>query len=199
MSGICFGLAAWHRSNWIKSGKQSDVLKIESKASLIDGWISAGAGAALMGTVLLKGTPLDFLLPIADSILVLILSLVIIGQPMSSMFKSLRELAGNAADPEITAIIQKTTTDCLAELPRELVDIVITKIGRVYTIVPYLKPNTSIGAEQVDELRDRLRSEYQAHLDHVCVEVLITAREVALRKDLNERKPNVAIGKRYSC
>jgi predicted Co/Zn/Cd cation transporter (cation efflux family) len=62
MSVICFGLVAWHRSNWIKSGKQSDVLKIESKASLIDGCISAGAGAALMGTVLLKGTRIDFVL-----------------------------------------------------------------------------------------------------------------------------------------
>ena len=68
-----------------RSDRVSDVLKIESKASLIDGCISAGAGAALMGTVLLKDTALDFLLPVADSILVLVLSLVIIGQPMNSM------------------------------------------------------------------------------------------------------------------
>ena len=108
MSVICFGLAAWHRSNWTQSGKQSEVLKIESKASLIDGYISAGAGAALMGTVLLRDTALEFLVPIADSILVLVLSLVIVGQPVNSMFKALRELAGGAASPEITARIRKT-------------------------------------------------------------------------------------------
>lgn len=187
MSLICFGLAAWHRVNWRRSGKQSEVLKIESNASSIDGCISLGAGAALIGTLFLVDTPLDFLIPITDAILVLILSLLIIRQPTTSMFKALRELTGGAASPDVSARIRETTADCQSEFPFEIVDIIITKIGRVYTVVPSLKPTTSICAEQVDELRARLQTAYHPFLDHVRVEVLVTARTVALQKDLSNQ------------
>ena len=55
MSVICFGLAAWHRSNWTQSGKQSEVLKIESKASLIDGIHQRGCRCRTNGEGAAKG------------------------------------------------------------------------------------------------------------------------------------------------
>ncbi|GAB6907789.1 hypothetical protein DESC_370024 [Desulfosarcina cetonica] len=43
----------------------------ERKAAIIDGILSAAAGAAFLLVALLKGTPLSFLVPIADAIVVI--------------------------------------------------------------------------------------------------------------------------------
>ena len=56
---ICFSLAAWHHRNWRKTQRQSDLLKAEYSAAIIDGVLSAAAGSAFVAIAFLKNTSLS--------------------------------------------------------------------------------------------------------------------------------------------
>ena len=62
MVATCAFLAFWHYRSWAKTGRQSDILKTESRAAIIDGVISAGAGSALLAVTFLTGTALEILI-----------------------------------------------------------------------------------------------------------------------------------------
>jgi divalent metal cation (Fe/Co/Zn/Cd) transporter len=66
MMAVCLLLALWHRRNWRRSGKQSELLRIESRAALVDGVISGGAGAGLLAAGLLPW-PLSCRCPMPSS------------------------------------------------------------------------------------------------------------------------------------
>ena len=175
MIAICFGLAAWHHHNWKRSGRQSEILDTESKAAVIDGVISAGAGGGLLASALLRGTALEFIVPISDSIIVLIMSAFIIRQPISMFLNSLREVAGGAADPTLVEQARKLTEEMAQELSVEVLAVPVTKLGRSYFVVPYLKPEGAVSAEEIDAFRRELEIAYAELLGQVKTEIIITA------------------------
>ncbi len=49
MVAICLTLAAWHKHNWKRSGRRSEILSTESRASVVDAVISGGVGGGFSG------------------------------------------------------------------------------------------------------------------------------------------------------
>ena len=96
MVAICWGLAWRHHDDWIRSGRQSQLLLMEARAARIDALISGLTGIALLGSPLLKGTPLAALSPITDSLLVLVVSMVILKDPVQTFLNTLGQAAGGA-------------------------------------------------------------------------------------------------------
>ena len=72
-----------------------------------DALISAGTGVALLGSPLLLGTPLAPLVPIADALLVLILSAALLGEPIAILKGAVAEAAGSSR-----SIAQDTQNTC---------------------------------------------------------------------------------------
>lgn len=175
MVTICLSLAAWHRRNWKLAGQTSDILRTEARAAIIDGVISAGAGGGLLGATLLRGTALAGLVPISDSIVVLIMCTIIIRQPVLMFLGSLREVAGGAADETTTEQIMTRTRALLEERPLKTLDAAVMKLGRSHLIVTYLKPEGVITAHEIDTLRHELTAAYTELCGEVKVEVVITA------------------------
>ena len=174
---ICFGLAAWHHHNWKRSGRRSELLSTESKAAVVDGVLSAGAGGGLLATSLLRGTPLEFVVPISDSIIVLVMSAFIIRQPVNMFLNSLREVAGGAAEPDLAEKVRVLTVEKAKKLPLDVLAVAVTKLGRTYFLVPYLKPESTISADDVDALRRELEDAYAKLLGQVKTEIIITAED----------------------
>jgi predicted Co/Zn/Cd cation transporter (cation efflux family) len=176
MIAICFGLAAWHGYNWRKTGKRSEILKTERTASIVDGFISAGAGGALLAVTFLKGTPLDVIIPVADAIVVLVLATVMIGQPAGMLRSSIREVAGRAVDDEsTTSQVRERIEAVLAPLPGELLQVAVTKLGRFHFVVSYIKPTGSVTAIDLDTLRGELHESYADLFSQVRSEIVFTA------------------------
>ena len=69
---------------------------MEARAARIDALISGLTGIALLGSPLLKGTPLAALSPITDSLLVLVVSMVILKDPVQTFLNTLGQAAGGA-------------------------------------------------------------------------------------------------------
>lgn len=177
MVAICFGLAAWYRVNWRRSGSKSELLITESRAAVIDGVISAAAGCGLLGSILLRETALDFLVPVSDSLIVLVLSGVIVWQPIGMFAASLREVAGGAADPQVVEQAKAITEEIMQDSSMEVLVVPVTKLGRSYFVVPYLKPKNPVTAQDVDAVRLRLAKAYESLLGQARTEIVITAKK----------------------
>ena len=164
MVAICFGLAAWHRYNWIRTGRRSELLQTETRAALVDGVISVGAGAGLLSASLLEETPLAFLVPVSDAIIVLILCACVIRKPLQMFLAALREVAGASADEATRAIFRQQVEAVLTGQPMTLLELAVTKLGRTHFVVAYVKPDTSVSGEEADALR--------AALEQACVQAI---------------------------
>jgi len=174
---ICFGLGGWHYYNLRRLGMRSEILRVESKAAILDGVISAGAGGGILAISLLRGTALEILVPIADSIIVLMLTTFIARQPVEMFLSALREVAGEAADPSIVEQVRTCTQTLLQDRLYTVTEVTVTKMGRNFFVVPYLKPQAPVSAEALDALRDELKDACYNLLGEAKFEIIITNRE----------------------
>jgi predicted Co/Zn/Cd cation transporter (cation efflux family) len=170
---ICFSLAAWHHGNWRKTGGRSDILKTERAASVIDGILSTGAGGALVAVTFLRGTALDFIVPISDAIIVIVLAALMVGEPVRMLVAAIREVAGESVDEGTVTKVRERVRDLLPETC-SLLQVAVTKLGRSYFVVAYIRPDGAVEAAQMDTLRKDLQEEYQSLLQPVKSEAVFT-------------------------
>jgi len=171
---LCMGLALWHRANWRRSGRRSAILQTESRAAVVDGVISAGSGGALAAVTLLRGTSLDILVPVADAVVVLVMSLFIVREPLRMFRNSLREVAGGAAEARTVDAVRRITQEHLEVQPFTLLETAVTRMGRNYLVVAYVTPEEGVEASTLDSLRKELQRAFALELGHVKVEVVAT-------------------------
>ncbi len=176
MVSICMGLAAWHQYNWRRSGSRSELLQTESKAAVVDGVISAGAGGGLLAAGLLRGTALGFIVPVSDSIIVLVMTAFIIREPVSMFMTALREVAGESADPKAVQSIRDRLSELLKNRPFTLLEVAVMKLGRSHFAVSYVKPDSAISGEEADALRDEIELACCELMKGTKAELIIAAR-----------------------
>jgi predicted Co/Zn/Cd cation transporter (cation efflux family) len=177
MVAICGSLAAWHHHNWRKTGRRSEILRAERTASVVDCVISAGAGAALLSVTLLRGTPADVIIPVADAIIVLVLASIMIRQPIGMLRGAVKEVAGEAIDDEISSEVRKRITQKIAGIPCELLALSVTKLGRTHFVLSYVRPDDSVVAEDLDIFRKEVHACYEDLFGRVKTEVIYTAEK----------------------
>ncbi|MFC4994530.1 cation transporter [Rubritalea tangerina] len=176
MVAICFGLAATHHRNWLKTQKQSNILQTEKSAAIVDGFMSAGAGGALLAVTLLSGTFLEGIIPIADSILVLILCSTMLGTPASLFRKSMAEIQGKATDPELAQKTRDAIHQTIDPDRFELIDFNMTKLGRGYFCVSHIRPKDKVDVSELDTTRQAVTLCCQEIVGHPMSEVVFTSR-----------------------
>jgi predicted Co/Zn/Cd cation transporter (cation efflux family) len=153
---LCFGLATYHRRNWIRTGKTSALLKVETQAAVVDGSMSAGAGLALMILPFLKGTPLQVIIPVGDSLVVFVLTIFIVLQPMRGMRAGFVEMLGISDNDETVANIRSFIEHSLAGSALRITDIIVSPLGRTRLVVVQIAPDLPITATETDNLHQKL-------------------------------------------
>ena len=173
---LCFGSAIYYRQQNRKTGNSSTILRAEFSAAIVDGFMSAGIGIALVS---LKYVDLDgsfgFLNYIGDSLLVLVLCVVLAKGPVLLIKDSFIELAGGTLQnkknkTQIEGILNKYLQgDGL------LKGNYITKTGSSYLVVVYLNAATIslAGAEKVTQLRHQIHAELRKHYHNIMFEIVI--------------------------
>ncbi len=174
VAGACFWLAGVHRQAWVKTGRQSDMLRLEMTASSYDGAITLVAGAGLLSAPLLVGTALSPIAPIMDSIVVLILCGVAILGYLRSFQKGIAQLAGAPANARDQLAVRRIAKTAVEAQGGRLLDVAVVRIGRKLDAVVYFQPDKPIAAQQVDHLRDRIRADMEAKVSPAQVLVVIT-------------------------
>jgi predicted Co/Zn/Cd cation transporter (cation efflux family) len=174
MVTICTFMAGWHHRNWVKTQRKSDLLKTERKASVIDGLLSAAAGAAFGLIALLKGTALAFLVPISDAIVVLCLATLMIPQPIRSFIDAVKEVLGESAGEQTIERWRLAINDALAATTFSLVEVAVTKLGRSHFAVAYIRPETAVTVEALDQIKDQLDNTTQSIHSPSRMEIIFT-------------------------
>jgi hypothetical protein len=70
---------------------------------------------------------------------------------------------------------RKLTEEMAQEIPVEVLAVPVTKLGRTYFVVPYLKPQGAVSAEDIDAFRRELDTAYAELLGQARTEIIVTA------------------------
>ena len=140
---------------WRGSGRNSDMLRGMAISARFDALISAGTGIALLGSPLLLGTPLAPLVPIADALLVLVLSAALLAEPIGILKGAVAEAAGSSQSiaPSTHSSCCQAITPTLQQHGCELLELAMIRLGRTITAVAYVEPATAMPATAIDNLR----------------------------------------------
>ncbi len=171
---ICAGLWANHYFTWRKSGKTSDILKLEARAAAFDGVITATAGIGFGLVFLLQDGPLAVIAPIGDSIIVIGLCLIAAGTYWADFTSSLGELVGVSAAKETVEKVRARANDLLVTEDLELVDVIVFKTGRAHSAVVFIKPAKAMTAHEVDTVSQTLNNDLSQRFSRVDVLVVLS-------------------------
>ena len=177
---VILNLWLWQvfRRSWQQGHQRSDMLSGMAVSARIDALISAGTGAGLLGAPLLLGTPLEAIVPIADSLLVLLISLALLPEPIAIVMASVAEAAGSSRSVGDEQLDQcRSAMEPLFQAKHcSLIELAMLKLGRTYTVVAYVEPHAPTSGAEVDGLRLLLEQTMQATLQSaVLAEVIPTA------------------------
>ena len=161
---ICMLLWAVHRYSWVRTGRKSGLLKLESQAAAFDGLITAAAAGGLLGIGYFSDGILAPVAPIADSLVVLILCASVLVQYFRDFLAGLAELAGVTAKPDQIAKARRAIRDTLRQDKGTLHDLSVTKTGRSLIVIAYYDPNRPVRAEEVDHLSNTLNADLARNL-----------------------------------
>jgi predicted Co/Zn/Cd cation transporter (cation efflux family) len=164
--------------SWSNGGGNNDMLRGMAISARFDALISAGTGIALLGSPSLLATPLAPLVPIADSLLVLVLSLALVGEPIAILQGAVTEAAGSSRSiPQgLHSSCSAAVAAVLAERGCTLLELAMIRLGRTVTAVAYVEPATAVTASQTDGLRLDVEAELVQTLQTpVLCEVIATS------------------------
>jgi divalent metal cation (Fe/Co/Zn/Cd) transporter len=172
---VCLGLWLVHRRSWIRTGRRSAILRLEADAALFDGILSLGAGAGLLLLPFLDGTPLGWIVPVGDSVVVLLLCLFLVRTYWREFRQGLAELSGAAARPGELRAARQAVREIIAAEDGDIVDVALVKTGRQFEAAVFYDPAAPVDATFVDGLTRRLERALEATIGPATVYVLISA------------------------
>lgn len=173
---LCFGSALYYRLQNKKIDNSSTILRAEYSAAIVDGFMSAGIGVALLSIrfVSMEGT-FGFLHYIGDSLLVVLLCVLLGKGPILLIRDSFIELAGGSLQDksnkiQIEGILQKYLSQ--EDL---LKGNYISKTGSNYLVIAYLNINgvAAAGSERIQEWRQQIEMELEKHYTSIEFEVVL--------------------------
>ena len=160
---VLLNLVLWwqYRRSWRLSGGSSEVLLGSSNSALFDAAISAGTGIVLVGSPLLSGKPLASIIPVTDSVVVLVLSALFLPAPLRDLRRAVAESAGVSVHAALHQRCQDALTQRLAEEGCTLLELAMIKLGRTFTVVAYIDTASPLRSIDVDKLRHEVDTQMQ--------------------------------------
>lgn len=176
IGSFCFFLWAFHYRNWVLSGRRSDILRMEAKNAAFDGLLTGCIAISFFVVYFFQESFIAPIVPIADSLIVLILCLLLIGQFWKDFRNGIGELLWATAHPRSIAAARRAARPVLREVAGRLRDFTVVKMGRTYMVTVYYDPVSKISALEVDALQTQLTEAMHHVLKNVEVYVLISQR-----------------------
>ena len=176
MSLICFGMAAYYKHQNNKVNNSSTILRAEYSAAIIDGFMSAGIGIALVGISLLSPEgSLGFLNYIGDAILVILLCVLLGKEPFILVRDSFVEIAGGTLQNQTD---KKNIEDILEKhLSSEklLINSYISKTGSSYLVIAYISAQglEKLGFEKTKQIRELIINNLKENYKESIFEIVL--------------------------
>lgn len=179
----CFFLAMNFRRAWIRSGRKSQILRLEMLAARYDGLITLAAGLGLSLGPVLMTTPLAWMSPILDSLVVIGLCGISIGLYWREFRGGLGELAGVSAAPDVIARTRRALRPAVQAHGMKTRALSLIKLGRHYQMILYIEPLAPISGARLDDATRAVKKALQPVLGRVDCVLVPTEEGRALRPD----------------
>ena len=171
---ICTGLAIYFRHVYVRTGRTSSILEAETRSAIVDGAITFGTGAALISLPFLNDTPLAPIVPIGDAIVVLVMTLIIVWQPLGLFRNALAELAGVSAPAKTHQAVSRAARDLARTYRYRFLRAVVQRAGRTHFAVVYVDPAEPVRAADVDRFWRDLSGRLADLVGPIQCEVVVT-------------------------
>ncbi|TDO18463.1 divalent metal cation (Fe/Co/Zn/Cd) transporter [Mycobacterium sp. BK086] len=183
---ICFALKWNHERNNRSVNGASALLRVEATAAKMEAFISGGICTSLvLVAVLPDGTFLTSstfnIKDIADSIIVLILCVLLVGQPVRQIRLEIGRLSGRRADPAldeaVRAAIAAVSAEHSDELDHELtlVDALAISRGKTTEVDLRVSYTGVMSVDEQDELRARTFEELRNRIGPIRLTLVFSA------------------------
>ncbi len=172
----CFWLAYIHYGAWVATGRRSDMLQLEIKASIYDGLITLLAGLALLSTPLLTKTSLAPLAPVMDSVVVLLICGGAMLEYLRMFRQGVTQLAGASASASDQHALECLVRPIVQARGGHLVDIAAVRFGRTLDTVMYYRPDHAVTAAEVDGLTNEIEAAVRETLGPAQVLIVVSGK-----------------------
>ena len=176
---LCFGLAFYYKARNKQIKNKSSMLSVESKSSLIDGFLSLGLGIFLITiSIIPTDSTFHFLLYIGDAIIVLILSMFLAKIPIKIIKTAFIELRGGVLQDkksrvQIEEVISKNLSSNFINNSNY-----ITKLGSSYLVVVYVNPKTDlVNVNEIERMKEEILNSLIPDFHTVYLEIVINKNE----------------------
>jgi uncharacterized protein len=171
---ICYGISLFYRTQYERTGRQSILMKTEQKAAFVDGTMSLGIAAGVF--FLMQGggtTGAGFVPYLADSVFVLILTVILIREPLSMIRESVIELAGGKLQSrDCQSYFEEVIHRHTAEL-WHVEDVFISKNGSRYILMVYISPLDGVfNICAAEQMKTAVLTEVSDRFPHVYLQII---------------------------
>lgn len=176
ISVLCFSLYFFYRFKNKSIENKSSILQVETKSTLVDGFMSLGIGLVFMIIWLLPASsPFDFLKSIGDALIVLIMCLIFFTMPLKIIRESFIELGGGILQDNVTKAFTEKTIEDIIPSQLNIQSMYISKLGSSYFILIYLASDTNtIDLSNIDTLRNKILERLTEKLTNVKLEIIVS-------------------------
>ena len=171
---LCFGTAFFYRFKNKKINNRSTILGVETKASMIDGYMTIAIGIALVLTTLVpESSKFSFFLYIGDAIVVILMCFFLLRIPFGVIKEGFIELGGGSLQDEnllnnIEKAIQKFIPDSI-----KVIKFHASKTGSSHLLLIYAQPKGSeVNVERIESFRLDLFKNLENDLPNPEIEIV---------------------------
>jgi len=172
---FCAAVWLYYRQQLERSGGQSPVLKTETVAAFMDTFITFGTGVALILVALIpENHSLRFLSYIGDSVIVILISILIIREPIRIVSQSFFSLVGRTVSNKK---VRRRVIDIVLETAKgeyQLKELYLFHIGSSFQVVLHLHPYfVVLDMDNYNEFIQKLETRLQKLFPNLILEVLL--------------------------
>jgi len=157
-----------------KINNKSGILLVEATSVKIDGILTLATGLAfLLMSFINMGSSLEFLLYIGDSIIVILIAVIMVGEPLKIIKNSFIEMGGGSLQnqqekKEIEEVIEQVVKD------RFTYSTFISKVGSVYLVMIYIElENMELGLEEYRSVQKEIKQALKENFSTIIVEIAL--------------------------
>lgn len=162
-----------------KTQGRSDILKMETRAALMDGLLTLIAGVGVLGFGLLANTALGWIAPIGDALVVLLLC-TLCTPPFWRIFKTaLGELLAASAPSATHALAARSIRELARSLGGQAWGSAVIKQGRNHFVTFYYDPQKPVTGEDVKQLAGQFQAGLAEKIPGAEVMLVISAAPAA--------------------
>lgn len=175
VGALCFFQFFFYKAQNLKINNLSSIIHVETKAALLDGFLSIGIGIVFLAILFIPAeSSIGFLKDIGDALIVLIMCVVFFSLPLKIIKDAFIELSGGRLqdDSKRTQAEQIIRKEISGDL--DIVGIFITKLGSIHFVLIYISSEKDLlKLNEVELIESKINEQLIPIFNNINLELIL--------------------------